>query len=244
MNRRKAVKNLGVGAFFGISSIPVISRTFTTADELHIGISYHESISDRVPDTFLPNLQKYVQTVLGDPLGIQTTVSVKYSFVDIPITNHERDDNKEKIVEKWKQFDQHTNDDSQHHSNILILNETRNQIESSNISGHAEIPVLPTCTNNKNYGMATIAAKNHYSYLNMELSHRAFHLITHEIGHTIGLLHGHGCNHPQKQGRSIMLTPSFAEQMPRNIFGDPVSKQPGRLNYLNPKICQKHTTIQ
>lgn len=245
MNRRNALKNIGKGAVLGVSSIPVTSRIFTTTEKLNIGISYHKTINERVPHNFLNNLQEYVQTFLGDPLGLQINITIKYSYVDIPITYYERDNNRRQIVRKWKQFDQKTPAaDRQLHSNILILNDTRNQGSNTNVSGHAEIPLLPTCTHNKSYGIATIAANNYYNYLDMDLSDRAFHLITHEIGHTIGLTHAHGCNHPQKTGRSIMLNPSFAEKVSRNIFGDTISKQARRLNYLNPKICQNHTTIK
>jgi hypothetical protein len=238
MERREFLTGGSLLAGGAISSIPVLSRSKTTAETLTVSLYMTEFAEEKAPTDFQTQLELYLQETFGNQLGLSVSVIYEGS-VSVSISEHLNKDNKQKAHRKWKDYHQKHYNHSTSNSYILV-----DASASPTNSGYADIPLLSSCCRSQSlYGVASAGGVNGIINMFEQATENILQLVAHEIGHTIGLLHCYGRTHPEKVGHSIMLSDTYAKQYPRNIFGEPISYEARDLKYVNPKISQKHTVL-
>jgi len=143
-----------------------------------------------------------------------------------------------KTLQQWINYETQTPKSC--HVNLLIdarFDEYKD-LNYSGVSTHRLLPFKLSCSSKKGHAVVHI----HFGESRIsDLITWMNRLISHEIGHSLGLKHHHGCNIDNK--KSIMLADRFAERIPRNVYAQPIQDYTSSILQFNPKLDEKNIRL-
>lgn len=246
MNRRSIVTAIGSGILTGLGTLPSLSKNQTQSDTLEVHIFLSETLSGKDPqlrEKLDTEFQDYLQETFGSVLDLNVITTIK-RVLSFPVKttgyNYRTTDDlyqRGTGLYNWYQKHQQLDIDSGD-VNIMI-----GYTEPRRLQGISPTGLTPSCISSiDNYSLvwAMEPALESEAYLEKFYAD-LYHMISHELGHSLGLDHSHGITFDGK--RSIMNHPTYSESFSQNTFGQSVSYSPTRGHKLNPKITQEMVII-
>lgn len=244
-SRRKFIKRSGIATVVGAGvATPILSRVITQQGPIKIKLFFtqhqHEKIGAEI-DTFRKEFKLYFLRALRNTQldTIDVSVTTEQSPVELFSSDREKDEMSARTrrtrLYQWYQYTKKNSVELAEHSNILI------DSTSLGTRGVASIPLTPPCCSNiQNVGIlwSPIVYWPPFTFIKKDV----FRVLSHEVGHNIGLTHAHGGNF-ELGARSVMLKSEYAESVGTNIFGEKVSPAPHEKQKFNPKISYKHLSL-
>lgn len=251
MDRRDFLRSVGgslcgLGATAGLVGIGGSFISFS--DSIEVNVYQEKELTEYIDetwaypkDTFARSLETSLPQVFEQNFS-NVDVNISVEQLDITIEDQEAitgAGSTQKGALEWaEKVESSDKIKPAKHSNLLIRSFPSDD-PTYEFAGYGVGGVLPSCCKIHN-GYSTVWIRpwsiDHSGFLDTAI---------HEIGHSLGLTHFHGCNvsHPE-EGHSIMLPPYHAEKFDENLFGQQITEAENNFVLrFNSKLESRHLRI-